>query len=120
MPLEETSMTVRLTYPAPARCHSASEVLTVRGKKQTVFATHPWTAHEVATAKSAGMYFVNNRHDFADQDAARLAGVAARQSSRKGDRLPNQPPSSLRRWLRELSPEQLELLIKTLDKGGGA
>jgi len=113
-------MTTRLTYPAPARAHTCARVweTTRTGKRRLVVvsSTHPWTLADVASAQSAGMYFVRGRHDFAERAAALAAGCAPRGETSAG----TTAPSSLRRWIKQLTREQLDELVRVLDKGASA
>jgi len=113
-------MTTRLTYPAPARVHLCNKawVQQGKGKRKLVITsfTSAWTLADVMSAQSAGMYFVRGRHDFAERAAALAAGCAPRGETSAG----TTAPSSLRRWIKQLTREQLDELVRVLDKGASA
>ena len=104
-------MATRLTYAAPKRCKITCSCTTSREGKRLVKTNHwrdvPWTVEEVMSALSAGAFFVRGRHDFADAEAERAAGLGKASSGL---------PGSIQRWLKQLAPDQLEMLKAILTK----
>lgn len=56
----------RMTFPAPARCSYET---------RHGWATRQWTTEDVKEYLTAGGWFTKGRHEFADLQAARAAGV---------------------------------------------
>ena len=59
------------------------------------------------SARSAGAFFVRGRHDFADAAAERAAGLGKANGG---------VPGSIQRWLKQMAPDQLEMLKAVLTK----
>lgn len=100
--------TARLTFPAPRRStvNCGTRPLP-KGKSESTWLDRPWTEEDVTQALLAGAYFVRGRHEFDSDEAAEAAGLGKRRKSQEG---------SIQKWLKELSPEQLETLRNELTK----
>ena len=101
-------MVARLTYAAPRRVKCNCGTISSKGKKHNSWLDRPWTEADVVEALTGGAFFARGRHEFADAAAELAAGLSSRNSG--------QLSGSVRKWLKQLKPDQLEYLKQLLEK----
>lgn len=94
-----------LSYPAPRRCSVSTSI----GKYYTI----PWTAEDVKFARSGGAFFQDGRHDFANVEARKAAGLKGYTPAAPAPE-PVSPANCMSVAISKMQPDQKAALVRIL------